>query len=201
MEEESDIEGEAMHFSRVDLEYFQENTEKSLIPQNRERFVDLCFFIVNEAPPRNPFYGNKPVVIPQGIVPKTLNWNSKEAADLFHASLTQKYDYLKFEYGIDLLAKNSNGEYIYSAEQRNLMVDGSLLLGGEPREYSNRKIIEPAVLKLTRCHANYFKDYGETVFYVESNPFYDYSLTGLFNLSNFGEGSTIGEKDRDFFFF
>ena len=189
-----DTDGNAMHFSRVDLEYFQANTEKTLIPGFRNQFIDLCFFISDNAPARNPFSQppNEPVVIPEGIVPATINWNSKEACDLFHAALTQKFDYVKFQYGIDLQDKK------YEDIKDSLMVDGKLMLGGEPREYSDRKIIEPPVWKVTRCNPEYYVDDGRVVFYVEYHPFYDYSLTGLFNLSHLGEGSVVSEKDQDF---
>ncbi len=195
----TDKDGNAMHFSRKDLEYFQANTEKILIPHYREMFVDLCTVISRDAPAKMPDYNQStpplagdPVVIPDGIKIETLNWNSKAAADLFHAMMSQRWDYVKFKYGVDLLDSK------YDGSRDNLMIDGNLMLGGEPREYSDRVIIEPPVWRITRCHPDLFPEV-DTQFFVEYHPFYDYSLTGVFNLSNFGSDSTVQETDQDFF--
>ena len=184
--------GKAVHFHMNDIEYFEANTEQSLIPQNRDLFISLCKFIVENAPNNNPFSDppNQPVVIPEGINPKTIDYGSKGAADLLHAMLTDNVGYIHFTYGINAL-QPALPNYIPNVKF-TFFKKGNMSLRGQTRDYSLKKVIEPPVYKLEKCHDG-------DVYYVKSSPFYDYSLTGLYNLANIGDGTKAAEKDIDFF--
>ena len=67
-----------------------------------------------------------------------------------------------------------------------------LFIGSTARGFSERKVIEPPVWKLVQCQ------YPNSVYYSYAQPFYDYSVTGLFSLANMSEKNPVLEKDRDF---
>ena len=164
-----DNDGNATYFQAMDVEYFEVNTEKVMIPTVRERIIKLVQTIIGKG----------------GITdldPNKLDFQSKECADLLHASLTKNTDYLEDKYSIILTAD----------ESKDLMKKaGSLFLNVRSRPFSERKIIEPPVWKLVRC-------LDAKTYYTYAQPFYDYSITGIFSLANMGKDDPVMDKDRDF---
>jgi len=163
-----DNDGNATYFKALDIEYFESNTERVMIPTVRARVIKLLKKIISEG----------------GVTaldPNKLDFQSKECADLLHASITKNTNHLWDKYSIVLDA----------AEVETFMGTTSLFLGGLVRPFSEKKIIEPPVWKLVRC-----KD--AKTYYTYAQPFYDYSITGIFSLANMGNKDPVMEKDRDF---
>lgn len=110
----------------------------------------------------------------------SIDFGSKEIADLTSAICEGNDSYLKDRYKLTSDEISDNSLYFVANAA-----------GGE-RYYSDRKIIEKPVWKLIKCHTN-------EEYYVYENEFYDYSISGLFHISNIqGTRSEIPPSDNLF---
>jgi hypothetical protein len=144
-----------------DASYFLHNIEAIHLPKIRQRVLDvIAYAIKNKTLP----LGSKITDI------KSIDFRSKEVADLTSAIATKHANFIVNEYGID---KNSpEGEVLVDS-----LEETTSLFDAPERLYSDVKVIDPPVWKIVKCKTL------ET-YYTYENPYYDYSISGLFHAAN-----------------
>ena len=148
-------------FGFQDSAYFLHNIEAIHLPKIRQRIIDIIkYAIENGTLPANSKI--KSVA--------TIDFRSKEIADLTSAIATKHSDYVMSTYKID---PNSNeGEKIKKSVEET-----TSLFDAPERLYSDISVIEPPIWKIVQCQT-------QKVNYVYENPYYDYSISGLFHAAN-----------------
>ena len=144
-----------------DAAYFLHNIEAIHLPKIRQRVLDVIAYAIKN--------GTLP---PDSKITdiKSIDFRSKEVADLTSAIATKHSNFIVNEYGID---KNSKeGKAIVDT-----LTETTSLFDAPERLYSDVEVIDPPVWKVVKCKTL------ET-YYTYENPYYDYSISGLFHAAN-----------------
>lgn len=148
-----DVNNNATKFlAHLDIPYFRHNIENILIPRIRKAVTEVIQLAIDK--------GTTDITSIRSI-----DFSSKEVADLTSAICDGNIEYIQIKYGITDAEVNSF-EFEFTANN-----------AGPTRYYSDRKIIDKPVWKLIRCHTH-------EEYYAYENEFFDYSISGLFHLSN-----------------
>ena len=113
--------------------------------------------------------------LPSRININNINFLDKEVVDIIHATVASSYLFFKTEYGIldDFLNK--------AGIPKDAVFDG--------RAYTTKEIVSLPTWRLTSCT-------GAQVYYVKQQPYWSYSVTGIFNLMQGQVG--FPEPDQEF---
>lgn len=148
-------------FGFQDAAYFLHNIEAIHLPKVRQRIIEIISYAIANGtlPPDSKI---KSVA--------TIDFRSKEIADLTSAIATKHSDYVVQKYQID--TKSEIGKKIEKSIEET-----TSLFDAPERLYSDISVIEPPVWKLVQCQT-------QAINYVYENPYYDYSVSGLFHAAN-----------------
>ena len=155
-------------YAAFDIAFFRNNLENILKPSIRDAAVKIVQKILDKYPPNTNPLPNFPFTTAANI-----DFADKVISDIVSAICDGNDEYfttsraLGGKYGI------SFGGTLTLSDFRGL----TATLSAGPRFYSDKEIIQRPVWKLIKCHSN-------EVYYVRANEFYDYSLSGLYHLSN-----------------
>lgn len=160
-----DADGNATEFfGSFDIAYFRHNIENILKPQVRDAVAKIVDKIIAlpaaERPDGFPFTSSA-----------NIDFSSKTVADMVSAICDGNDKYFTTSKADGGLGIKLDGDL--TAAQFGALKT----LSPGVRYYSERQIVERPVWKLVKCHS-------EEVYYVRANEFYDYSVSGLFHLSN-----------------
>jgi hypothetical protein len=175
-----DEDGDATRFlPHTDVAYFKHNIESIAYPQVREQIIKLVTYKeANGTFNRVLFPDNTDGTNSFDTLtdPNAINFFSKEAADLVSAYLTQHTNYIMLKY----VDPDYTDTTTYTDERQTILQGIKNVVSSftdAKRFYSDKVVIKPTVWEVTRCNDN------ET-YYTYENPYYDYSLSGLFHLAN-----------------
>jgi hypothetical protein len=149
-----------------DIQYFKHNVETFKISSVKNTVRGVIDFAIKK---QN--LGGKKLTSFTSV--DTIDYRSKEIGDLISAIGDYQYRYILLKYDM------SQAEYETASKNRT-----APYLGGRgTRYYSDREIIQSSVWKIVDCND------PSLVYYTRPNEFYDYSLSGIFQLANFSSST------------
>jgi len=113
--------------------------------------------------------------LPSRIDINNINFLDKDIVDIIHATVASSYLFFETEYGIDSDFLNSAGF------PKDAVFDY--------RAYTTKEIVNLPIWRLTSCT-------GAQVYYTRQQPYWSYSVTGIFNLMQNQAG--YPEPDQEF---
>ena len=160
------VDGLATRFAGLeDVQYFKHNVETIKISETKKIIKGL----INLSTGRFDS-GGEPLT--QFSSADTIDYRSKEIADLVSAIGDNITGYIYLKYDI-------NQKQYETLTKRK----GPMMGGQGTRFYSDREIIQSSVWKIVNCND------PSLVYYTRPNEFYDYSLSGIFQLANFSSST------------
>ena len=149
-----------------DIQYFKHNVETFKISSVKNTVRGVIDFAIKK---QN--LGGKKLTNFTSV--DTIDYRNKEIADLISAIGDYTIDYILPRYTMTL------DEYRIVSKNRT----SPYLAGQGTRLYSDREIIQSSVWKIVDCND------PSLVYYTRPNEFYDYSLSGIFQLANFSSST------------
>ena len=155
-------------YAPFDIAFFRNNLENILKPSVRDAAIKIVQKILDKYPPKTNPLPNFPFTTAANI-----DFADKVISDIISAICDGNEKYFTE-------SRSNGGKYGISFGGTLTLSQFKALTATQsagPRYYSDKEIIQRPVWKLIKCHSN-------EVYYVRANEFYDYSLSGLYHLSN-----------------
>jgi len=165
-------------WAQFDIAFFRNNVENILKPAIRDAVIKLVQKILDKYPPSTNPYPDFP-------------FTSSTNIDFSHKVVSHMVSAIC----------DGNSAYFTDSDSYGISFGGTITLeqflglqvrSPGARYYTDKEIIQRPVWKLIKCHTN-------DVYYVRANEFYDYSLSGIYHLSNINSTNQALPENENLF--